>query len=127
VLPLRLDAASGVAEVQRLSGALEFRGRLELSDAVALFVRTGAGVSRYGLTARAVPGFHAKQNTHSSAFFVLGFGAEYWLSNNLGLFLSPQLSMALNAPVVRFVGEATEPLERPMLGLGAGMVVATGH
>lgn len=121
LLPFELRAESGSAQIHRHAAALELRTRWRLSEVLGLFAELGAGGVVYRVQGSAAPGYGANDDSHWTAFGVVGVGAECWFSSRVGIFLEAEASAALDAPYVRFTGVPGERFERPLLSFALGV------
>lgn len=122
VIPFELRAESGSARIHRHAATLEFRSRLRLSEALGLFAELGGGPVAYRVQGTAESGYAANDESHWTAFGVVGVGAECWFGSRVGMFLEAEASAALNAPYVRFTGIPGERFERPLLSFAVGVM-----
>jgi hypothetical protein len=127
VLPFRIEAVSGSAELRRHAASLHFQGRLALGRDAALFGHAGAGAAYYLVAGSAEPGYVSQDAEHWTAFGAAGGGAHYRFGAYFGIYLHAQASLALDAPFVLFAGAPTERFERPSFQVALGATLDVMH
>jgi hypothetical protein len=119
--PMTLTEAAGLVEVGRRSAEAHWGVRFEPIAPLESFAALGFGVVDYSIVGEAAPDFVGRRAHHFGLALSARAGTLFWLSSQLGTYVSVATSVAPNAPAVRVEQREIALLDRPLMGLSVGI------